>query len=84
MIRDFVMYGGGKKVKNTLVTGKLSMSIIVLLLGVYILKALVVQLSYNSVAPRLISNWGQDTSNFRQLTFQEALMFTILANFLFN
>ena len=84
MLRDIVMYGGGKKVKTALVTGTLSISMIALLVGVYLLKAIIVQITYNSVAPRLIANWGNQTSQFKPLTFQEALMFTLLANFLFN
>jgi len=83
MLKDVIMLGGGKHVKKAIVTGTLSLPLIVLLVGLFILRAYVVQITYNSVAPRLITNIGHQTKQFQPLTFQEALMFTLLITFLF-
>tara|TARA_B100000212_G_C27003005_1_gene375798 strand:+ start:190 stop:426 length:237 start_codon:yes stop_codon:yes gene_type:complete len=78
------MYGGGSKIKKALKSGTFSIGIISMLVFIYAGKALLVMYTYNSVAPRLISNWDRDTNNFRPLSYTEALMFTILANMLFT
>ena len=59
------------------------MLVVAFLVGLFFLRALVVQLAYNSVAPRLVTNMGHQTQGFEPLTFQEALMFTLLITFLF-
>ena len=53
--------------------------------GVFIilLKAFAVQWSYNFIWPKLVRNNGDDTRNFKPLTFYEALVFVILISFLF-
>jgi len=83
MIKDVIMLGGGKRVKKAIVTGTLSLPLMLLLVGLFILRAYVVQITYNSVAPRLVTNMGHQTQQFQPLTFQEALMFTLLITFLF-
>ena len=85
MISNMLMLGGGKKVESILKgDGDISVfSGIVLLIFLFVLRAMVVQLAYNKVAPKLIDNWGHDNSNFKPLTFQDALLFTILISFLF-
>jgi len=83
MIRDVVMLGGGKKIKKAIITGTLSIYMIGLLVGLFLLRAYVVQITYNSVGPRLVANMGHETKQFKPLTFQEALMFTLLTTFLF-
>ena len=59
--------------------------IFLIVLALFIIKVFLVQYSYNSIAPRLISNI-QDKSihNFKELSFLEAAMFLILANNLFT
>ena len=85
MFKDVMMLGGGKELKSAvrggLGTNKLSMMALLVLF--FVLKVLVVQWSYNKVAPKLISNWGNSTQQFKPLTFEEALMFTLLITFLF-
>ena len=85
MLTNIVMMGGGKKVKSML-NGESSVNpiaVVVVLILLFLLRALVVQLAYNKIAPKLISNWGHDDKEFKPLTFEEALMFTILISFLF-
>ena len=79
------MLGGGKEIKSAIRgndgTNKLTM--IGLLVLFFILKVLVVQWSYNKIAPKIISNMGNSTQQFKPLTFEESLMFTLLITFLF-
>ena len=80
------MLGGGKKIKSILngQNNVNSIGIVVLLIVLFLLRALVVQFAYNKVAPKLISNWGHhEDKDFKPLTFEEALLFTILISFLF-
>ena len=79
------MLGGGKEIKSAIRgnvgTNKLTM--IGLLVLFFILKVLVVQWSYNKIAPKIISNMGNSTQQFKPLTFEESLIFTLLITFLF-
>ena len=79
------MMGGGKKIKEVFSgeAGPNAISIMVMLIVLFLLRALVVQFAYNKIAPKLISNWGNSTQQFKPLTFEEALMFTLLITFLF-
>ena len=85
MLTQAIMFGGGKKIRSALNgsmdTSKLSLVAVGIVF--FILKALVVQWSYNKVAPKLISNAGNTTKQFVPLTFEEALLFTLLITFLF-
>ena len=76
----FKLSGGGSDFFK-----KESTEIFLIVLVFFIIKAFLVQYSYNSIAPRLISNI-QDKSiqNFKELSFLEASMFLILANNLFT
>lgn len=76
------MMGGGK----SMVTDKNTSEIFLLLLLVFLIKVFLVQYSYNTIAPKLIQNWNQDSkpSQFKQLTYLEAALFVILANNLFS
>ena len=47
-----------------------------------LLKAWIVQWSYNQVWPRLVANSGSTAEKFRPLTFYEALLVVILFTFL--
>lgn len=76
------MMGGGK----SMITDKNTSEIFLLLLLVFLIKVFLVQYSYNTIAPKLIQNWNQDSrpSQFKQLTYLEAALFVILANNLFS
>ena len=83
MFTNALMLGGGKKIKSMVTSGgSMSLSVVVLLVFLFLLRALVVQWAYNKVAPKLISHWTSSPQEFRPLTFHEALLFTILVSFL--
>ena len=84
MFKDVMMLGGGKKIKSVLRgEGMNSLPLMAMLVIFFILKALVVQWSYNKIAPKLISHWKADAPQFQPLSFQDALVFTLLVSFLF-
>ena len=82
-----LMVGGGKEVKSLLKSEKVSpVALVVMLVILFLLRALIVEFAYNKVAPKLIGNWSSVSSKdrkFEPLTFNEALLFTILISFLF-
>ena len=80
-----MMLGGGKELKSALRggIGTNKLSVTALLVLFFVLKVLVVQWSYNKIAPRLISQWKTDAPPFKPLTTEEALMFALLMSFLF-
>ena len=83
MFTNALMLGGGKKIKSMVSNGgSMSLSVVVMLVFLFLLRALVVQWAYNKVAPKLISHWTSSPQEFRPLTFHEALLFTILISFL--
>ena len=84
MFTNALMLGGGSKIKSMVDKGgSMSVSVIVALILLFLLRALVVQWAYNKVAPKIISHWSSSPSEFRPLNFNEALIFTILVTFLF-
>ena len=83
MFTNALMLGGGKKIKSMVSNGgSMSLSVVVMLVFLFLLRALVVQWAYNKVAPKLISHWSSSPPEFRPLNFHEALLFTILISFL--
>ena len=83
MFTNALMLGGGKKIKSMVSSGgSMSLSVVVMLVFLFLLRALIVQWAYNKVAPKLISHWTSSPQEFRPLTFHEALLFTILVSFL--
>ncbi len=83
MFTNALMLGGGKKIKSMVSSGgSMSLSVVVMLVFLFLLRALVVQWAYNKVAPKLISHWSSSPPEFRPLNFHEALLFTILVSFL--
>ena len=85
MFKDVMMLGGGKELK-TAIRGKMNtskLSMIAMIALFFVLKVLVVQYTYNKIAPKIISNMGNSTQQFVPLTFEEALLFTLLITFLF-
>jgi hypothetical protein len=85
MFKDVIMMGGGKQIKSALRGdgGKKNLPVIVLLVLLFVLKVFVVQWSYNKIAPKLIGQWTTGDRHFEPLTFEEALLFTLLVTFLF-
>ena len=84
MFTNALMLGGGSKIKSMVDKGgSMSVSVIVALILLFLLRALIVQWAYNKVAPKIISHWSSSPSEFRPLNFNEALIFTILVTFLF-
>ena len=83
MFTNALMLGGGSKIKSMVSSGgSMSLSVVVMLVFLFLLRALVVQWAYNKVAPKLISHWSSSPPEFRPLNFHEALLFTILISFL--
>jgi hypothetical protein len=76
------MLGGGK-----LKLGKLSdnepVKMIILIFLFIILKVLVVQYTYNTIAPVITQNAGGDVRKFKPLTFEQSLTFIVFIMFLF-
>ena len=84
MFKEVIMLGGGKQIKSVLRgDGNNKLPVMVLLVLFFALKVMVVQWSYNKVAPKLIRQWSSaDSRHFEPLTFEEALVFTLLITFL--
>lgn len=61
-----------------------SLHFFLVILFVFFIKSFLVQWSYNSVMPKLISNMTGTDRNFRRLTYLEAIVVVILFNNLFN
>jgi hypothetical protein len=80
------MIGGASKIqkmfKEAKVENIISLSIMVIL--ILLLRAYIVQITYNMMWPKVVSNSGGDTSRFTPLTFYESLMMVILFSFLFR
>ena len=61
-----------------------SLQFFLVILVVFLIKSWLVQWSYNTVMPKLISNMTGADKNFRRLTYLEAIVVVILFNNLFN
>lgn len=85
MLSNIVMMGGGKKVKALLngESGVNPLAVMAILIVLFLLRALVVQVAYNKIAPKIISQWNKTDNEYKPLSFEEALLFTILVSFLF-
>ena len=80
------MIGGGMKIKNMFQNSKGSdlFTLFIILLVILLLRAYIVQVTYNLMWPKIVSNTGGDNSQFTPLTFYESLMIVILFSFLFR
>ena len=80
MLRDVVMMGGAKQLKKTVAATMVAspMTVVVGLMVMFVLRALVVQYTYNAVMPKIRSE-----TTVKPLTFTEALLFTLFVSFLF-
>ena len=61
-----------------------SLQFFLVVLVVFLIKSWLVQWSYNTVMPKLISNMTGTDRNFRRLSYLEAIVVVILFNNLFN
>jgi hypothetical protein len=80
------MIGGALKVKKMIKDEDTTtlFAVFFMIVLVLLIKAYVVQITYNMMWPKIVENSGGDTSRFKPLTFYEALMMVILFSFLFN
>jgi hypothetical protein len=53
-------------------------------LCLFLIKVLLVMISYNIVAPRILESYSVDMQRFRTITFVEAIFLVILFNNLFS
>ena len=56
---------------------------LVALVAFFLLRAYLVQWSYNEIVPKLMTSWTGSAQNFRALAYGEAILLTILASMLF-
>jgi hypothetical protein len=56
----------------------------IIALSMFLIKVLLVMISYNIVVPRLLESYGNDMTKFRQLNFLEGIFLVILFNNLFG
>jgi len=77
---------GGGKVEEMIKNKNIStlFAVFFMIIFVLLIKAYVVQITYNMMWPKIVENSGGDTSRFKPLTFYEALMMVILFSFLFG
>ena len=61
-----------------------SLQFFLVILVVFLIKSWLVQWSYNTIMPKLISNMTGTDRNFRKLSYLEAIVVVILFNNLFN
>ena len=59
-------------------------TLVVLFFVMLLLKAYVVQLIYNQLAPKLYRNMGEELIDFKPLTYAESMLLVILCRFLFH
>ena len=80
------MIGGALKVKKMIKDEDTTtlFAVFFMIVLVLLIKAYVVQLTYNMMWPKIVENSGGDTSRFKPLTIYEALMIVILFSFLFG
>jgi len=60
------------------------LSLFLTVLALFIIKVLLVMISYNIVGPKVMEKWGMDPTRFRPLTFVECIFIVILFNQLFS
>ena len=77
---------GGGKVKKMIKDENINtlFAVFFMIVIVLLIKAYVVQITYNIMWPKIVENSGGDTSRFKPLTFYEALLIVILFSFLFS
>jgi len=59
-------------------------SFVIVFFILLLVKAYIIQIIYNTLGPKLIRNFGDNISNFEELTYSEAILMMILFTFLFK
>ena len=80
------MIGGGIKLQkmfNKANSGDI-IGLFFIILVLFLLRAYIVQVTYNLMWPKIVSNTGGDSSQFTPITFYESLMIVFLFSFLFR
>tara|TARA_Y100001970_G_scaffold96549_1_gene121584 strand:- start:112 stop:354 length:243 start_codon:yes stop_codon:yes gene_type:complete len=80
------MIGGGIKLQKIFNKSNSSdiIGIFLITLVLFFLRAYIVQVTYNLMWPKIVSNAGGDPSQFTPITFYESLMIVFLFSFLFR
>ena len=80
------MIGGGMKLQKMLTDPKGSdiLTIFIMVIVLLLIRAYIVQITYNLMWPKIVTNTGGDTSQFKPITFYESIMIVILFSFLFR
>ena len=80
------MIGGVLKLQKIFKDPKMediiNLSIMVIL--ILLIRSYIVQVTYNIMWPKIVKNTGGDDSQFRPITFYEAIMIVLLFSFLFK
>jgi hypothetical protein len=88
LVQSFMTTGfSGKKMSGGAAVAGSSMSgwsLFFSLLLIFIIKVLLVMISYNMVAPTVLEKWGKNPQEFRPLSFVECIFIVILFNNLFS
>ena len=80
---NLIQKGGAKAVMGQ-GTGINMLALFIVAILAIMMRAFIVQISYNAVAPKLVDNLGVDSTNFRPITFMESVLLVILAQNLLN
>lgn len=79
------MIGGASKIQKVLTGTSFNMlSVFALCLVILLTRGYIVQITYNIMWPKIVTNTGGDNSQFTPLTYYESLMIVILFSFLFG
>ena len=80
------MIGGGIKLQKIFnkSNGSDIIGIFLITLVLFLLRAYIVQVTYNLMWPKIVSNTGGDPTQFTPITFYESLMIVFLFSFLFR
>ena len=79
------MIGGASKIQKVLTGTSFNMlSVFALCLAILLTRGYIVQITYNIMWPKIVTNTGGDNSQFTPLTYYESLMIVILFSFLFG
>jgi len=79
------MIGGASKIQKVLTGTSFNMlSVFALCLAILLIRGYIVQITYNIMWPKIVTNTGGDNSQFTPLSYYESLMIVILFSFLFG
>jgi len=77
------MIGGGSKIQKML-AGQNFIRIMMFSILLILIQTYIVQLTYNMIWPKIVTNSGGDDRQFRPLTYYESLLIVLLFSFLFK